>query len=260
MCPDLDAPPRPDARIGAVLRLPARSVDKRRIRLLDVLPAYLAVRLADALTDAEREAYLRGVYAGRHQWTANFDGVQFTLGRAWYTHLEEDRVDEYFGGAAESDACVERFVPGLQAKMLALASSLVEAPVTQRLGWCGPGVHVFPAGNEVSFTGGEVHFDSEGLSEEQLAARTPALSLVLMLEPPDAGGGLRVWDAMFDGDSHPREPDASVASATITYEPGELLVIDSYRLHQILPFSGSTDRVSATMHLALEDGQWEAWF
>ena len=207
----------------------------------------------------ERQRWLTGIYAARAAWTPCFEGVQFTLGRAYYTHLEEGREGEYFGDALASDQAVERAVPGLQARVRALAAELVRAPVTPRRGWCGPGVHVFPAGQWLSCHGGDLHFDTEGLRAQELAARAPALSLVLMLQPPERGGGLRLWDARYEGDDAP--PDvADLPSVVIDYQPGDLLVFDSYRLHQILPFTGDRDRVSVTAHLVLGPQGWEAWF
>src|SRR5262249_11835415 len=70
------------------------------------------------LSPEECAAWVRGVYAARAHWTRNFEGVQFTVGRAWYTHLEEDATDDYFAGVAASDALVEQFLPGLQARVL----------------------------------------------------------------------------------------------------------------------------------------------
>ena len=58
------------------------------------LETHLCVRVPrtfDATTCAEM---VRGVYASREEWTHDFDGEQFCLGRAWYTHLETDRVAE----------------------------------------------------------------------------------------------------------------------------------------------------------------------
>jgi hypothetical protein len=211
------------------------------------------------LPEDERRRWLRGVYAARAEWTPCFENVQFTLGRAYYTHLEEGREAEYFEGAPASDATVERAAPGLQARVRALAAELVRAPVTARRGWCGPGVHVFPAGEWLSRRGGDIHFDTEGLRAHELAARVPALSLVLMLQPPARGGGLRLWDVRYAGDDDP--PDVSgVPSVVVDYGPGDLLAFESYRLHQILPFDGDRDRVSVTAHLALGRVGWEAWF
>jgi hypothetical protein len=224
------------------------------------LATSLALRLPRVLDPGACERYAAQVLNARQDWTKNFAGVQFTLGRAWYTHLEEDREDEYFANAEASDATVRRATPGLQERMLAAVSAVLEAPVTQRPGWCGPGVHIFPARSVVARKGGEVHFDTEGLTEPQLARRAAALSFILMLQPPEVGGGLRVWDRLYDGEDFPDKPEPDVPVTQIAYEPGELVVIDSYRLHQILPFAGSRDRISATMHAALEGNDWEAWF
>jgi hypothetical protein len=202
------------------------------------------------------------VYAARADWTPCFEGVQFTLGRAYYTHLEEAREDEYFATARASDAIVERALPDLQARVRAILAELVGADVLPRPGWCGPGVHIFPAGHWLSQNGGDIHFDTEGLREEELDARHPALSAILMLQAPARGGGLRVWDALWDG----RDDEAAIAtaaqapSAVAEYTAGDLVVIDSYRLHQIQPFSGERDRLSVTAHLVFADGHWQSWF
>lgn len=203
-----------------------------------------------------------GVYAARADWTPCFEGVQFTLGRAYYTHLEEDRADEYFAMAAASDAIVERALPALQARVRDILGELVGAPVAPRPGWCGPGVHIFPAGNWLSQNGGDVHFDTEGLREPERAARLPALSAILMLQPPRQGGGLRVWDALWDGrdDEDDIAAAACAESTVVDYAAGDLVVIDSYRLHQIQSFSGDRDRLSVTAHLIFADGRWQAWF
>jgi hypothetical protein len=214
------------------------------------------------LTSAECERWVRGIYAARAAWTPCFHGVQFTLGRAYYTHLEEGAADEYFARATQSDAVVERAVPGLQDHVRALMAELLGEPVTPRVGWCGPGVHIFPAGGWLAQNGGDVHFDTEGLRHAELAARVPALSAILMLQSPPTGGGLRVWDALWDGDDSDAAIDraARAPSTVVTYDRGDLVVIDSYRLHQIQPFDGAHDRVSVTEHLVFSEGRWQAWF
>lgn len=242
---------------GGTLRLPPRTQGPRAPGLLALLPTYLAVRYPGVLTRDHAETYAAGVAAAREEWTPNFGGTQFTLGRAWYTHLEEDREDEYFADAAASDARVERWAPGLQQRMMAILRRLMSARVVLREGWCGPGVHVFQAGSPVARDGGDVHFDVEGLTDAQLSRRARALTLVLTLQP---AGGLQVWDQMYAGEAVALEPPAEVASALLEYEPGELVVIDSYRLHQIMPFQGSADRITATVHLVEEGDVWEAWF
>jgi hypothetical protein len=239
-----------------------------------LLATSLAVRMAGAI-DAERAArWAAGVRAARAEWVSDFGGSQFSLGRAWYTHLEQDRAADYFANAAASDAAVERACPGLQAAMRELAARAVGAPVVPRAGWCGPGVHVFPAGGEVATRGGEIHFDTEGLTPAQLAERAPALTLVVMLEPPSSGGGLKVWDELHEGgvgarefekadgadDDEDDDESAERPPLTCAYEAGTLVLIDSYRLHQIQAFGGATDRISATVHAAFVAGAWETWF
>src|SRR6185312_12792057 len=143
-----------------------------------VASADLYLHRAGVLDAAACARWVAGVYAARADWTPCFEGVQFTLGRAYY-------------------AIVERALPALQARVRGLLGELVGAPVTPRPGWCGPGVHIFPAGDWLSQNGGDVHFDTEGLREPERAARLPALSAILMLQPPRQGGGLRVWDALW---------------------------------------------------------------
>jgi hypothetical protein len=144
-----------------------------------------------------------------------------------------------------------------------LVSAALAATVVARPGWCGAGVHVFPAASEVATRGGVVHFDTEGLADFHLARHAPAVSLVLMLQPPERGGGLRLWPLRYEGREAPavdeieRAGDASV----FRYAAGDALLFDSYRLHQIEPFNGERDRVSATLHAAeLAPALWESWF
>jgi hypothetical protein len=211
--------------------------------------------------DRERcEGWIRGVYAARDAWVHDFKGAQHSLGRAWYTHLEQERASEYFAKAKESDALVERFCPGLQQTMRDLASRAVEGRVVQREGWCGAGVHVFPANGVCAKKGGDIHFDDEGLTPAHKADRAAALTLVLMLQPAESGGGLKVWDVVYRGSNAYEDDDLEQRSEIAEYGVGDLVVMDSYRLHQIQPFGGATDRISATIHLAHVAGEWESWF
>lgn len=227
---------------------------------LSELEGALAIQKDAAVDAARARAWAEGVRAGREHWHRDFGGAQFSLGRAWYTHLEQGKAGAYFEDPAASDADVERFCPGLQDAMRGLAAEVVGAPVVARPGWCGPGVHVFPAGELVAQNGGDVHFDSEGLTPAHASDRAPALTLVLMLDPPEGGGGLRVWDVTYAGTEAYEDEDLERPSVTCLYRTGDLVVIDSYRLHQIQPFQGERDRISATCHVAFASGQWESWF
>ena len=231
-----------------------------RVALLPRLAGALALRARGAVAADRAAAWAAGVRAARAAWVTDFGGAQFSLGRAWYTHLEQDRAGDYFANVRASDESVEHACPGLQSAMRQLLGRAVGAAVVGRAGWCGPGVHVFPAGALVAERGGDIHFDTEGLTPAHVAERAPALTLVLMLQPSRSGGGLRVWDVTYAGTDAYEDEDLERAHVTCDYAAGDLVVIDSYRLHQIQPFAGELDRISATCHAAFVAGQWETWF
>src|SRR5688572_17583537 len=120
------------------------------------LDSHPAVLLEGAATEDEVGDIAARVLAARDRWTPDFGGEQFALGRAFYTHLETGRSKEYFAGAAASDAVVEAALPGVQARALALLAQTLGGHVRRRDGFCGPGVHVFPAGGKVAREGGVV--------------------------------------------------------------------------------------------------------
>lgn len=229
--------------------------------LLDRLDAHLGLALPAALPRDVCARWSAAVLAARAAWTVDFDGDQFSLGRAFYTHFETDRAEAYFAGAAASDALVERHLPGMQERVLDLYRALVAAEVRRRARWCGPGVHIFPAGGWLAQRGGVAHFDTEGLSEHQLERGARALTLVLMLQPAEAGGGLRLWDALHDGRDEATPDELARPSVIADYAVGDALLLDSYRLHQIQGFRGARDRISITAHaVEIDDGLWDVWF
>ena len=220
-----------------------------------------AVLLRGAAPAAWSAAQAAAVEVARERWTSDFGGEQFSLGGAFYTHLETGRSREYFAGAAASDAVVEAVLPGTQARTLGLLARMIGGEVRRRAGFCGPGVHVFPAGGKVAREGGVVHYDLEGLTEHQLAHSHSALTLVWMLQPASWGGGLRLWDVRFDGRPDSEIDEDDYAKVTVRSAAGDALLIDSRRLHQIRPFRGDSDRVSITVHaVEVDRGVWEAWF
>lgn len=224
---------------------------------MQLLEGARALRVRGALSVQACEDHTLNIMKARRSWTRDFHGDQFSLGRAWYTHLETDREEEYLDHAAASDALVQRVLPGLQDHLIQLVANMVGAPVVRRPGWCGPGVHIFPAGGVLAQRGGEVHFDAEGLSEEQCNQHAPALSAVLMLQAPTSGGALRLWDATYG------DPEAAPANGPfddVDYRVGDLALFSSHRLHQIQAFGGALDRVSMTAHTVLDEGRWECWF
>lgn len=225
------------------------------------LEDHLAVILRGALDAAEAGRLAERVLARREWWTSDFGGEQFALGRAFYTHLETGRTKDYFAGAAASDALVEAVLPGMQDRTLALLRQALGGQMRRRAGFCGPGVHVFPAGSKVAREGGVVHYDLEGLTEHQKARGQKAVTLVWMLQPAASGGGLRLWDLLYDGRGDAEvDPDA-YAQLTVRSRAGDAVLIDSRRLHQIRPFRGPTDRIAITVHgVEVDRDVWEAWF
>lgn len=225
------------------------------------LDARLAVALRAVWPADECAALTARVMAARPEWTEDFGGEQFSLGRAFYTHLETGRAGEYFARAAEADACVERHLPGLQARARALYATLVEGRVRPRPGFCGAGVHVFPAGSKVARRGGVAHWDVEGMAPEHLARRRRAVSLVVMLQSPARGGALTLWDAAWDGGDEPTDAALRGPSVALRYGAGDAALFSSYRLHRIRPFAGERDRVSVTLHgVEVDRDVWEVWF
>lgn len=214
-----------------------------------------------ALAPTDAFAWARRVLGARRRWTKDFGGEQHALGRAFYTHLETERAGLYFGRVAASDALVERVVPGLQRWTRELFADIAGGVARQRPGFAGAGVHIFEPGSKVARSGGVVHFDVEGLAPLHRTRRARALSLVVMLQPPTWGGGLRVWDALYAGSEQPSDDALGSRAVTLRYGAGDALMMSSYRLHQIRPFRGASERVSITLHgVEVDRGVFETWF
>jgi hypothetical protein len=221
--------------------------------------AAVVVREAHAIADCHRDA--ARVLEARSRWTSDFAGEQFTLGRAFYTHLETGRAGVYFANARRADDEVETVLPGLQEEMRRLYGRLVGGTARARLGFCGAGVHVFPAEGKVARAGGVVHWDVEGLPPLALERSSRAMTLVVMLQPAHWGGGLRIWDALWDGHDEPDDAALEAPHRTLRYRAGDAMLMSSYRLHQIRPFRGALDRLSVTLHgVEVDRGVWDTWF
>jgi hypothetical protein len=120
---------------------------------------------------------------------------------------------------------------------------------------------VFPAKGHVARKGGVVHFDVEGLTPHQIATRRRAVTLVWMLQPAEWGGGLWIWNATYRGSEAPSKRQLAAARRTVRYGAGDIVLMDSGRLHQIRPFRGDRDRISVTAHgVEVDSGVWEVWF
>src|SRR5262245_10879112 len=73
----------------------------------------------------------------------------------------------------------------------------------------------------LSANGGDIHFDTEGLLDDERESSAPARSIIVMLQAPARGGGLRVWDTAYEGEDEVEEPE-DIASETIEYAAGDL--------------------------------------
>lgn len=229
--------------------------------LLADLDTHLAFGVREALPARTARAWARRVLERDQLLVEDFGGEQLCLGRAFYTHLETGRSKEYFRDARASDARVEEVLPGAQSFMDDLLARLVGGNVRRRFGFCGPGVHVFPANEKVARSGGVVHFDTEGLTEEDLARKRRAVSLVVMLQAPRTRGGVKLWDVTYRGRLYATERELSRRSTTTTYRAGDALLFSSHRLHQIQGFGGRAPRISLTVHgVEVDAGEWWSWF
>ncbi len=221
----------------------------------------VVLALRAAIDPRTARAWSERIMGARSRWTSDFDGEQYSVGRAFYTHFETDRAALYFRGVAKSDALVERVVPGMQEAARSLFAELAGVATRQRPGFAGAGAHIFQPASLVARRGGVVHFDVEGLAPMHRARRARALSLVVMLQPPSWGGGLRVWDALYAGQEHPSEHQLSADRVTLRYNAGDAVLMSSYRLHQIRPFRGDLARISITLHgIEVDAGVFETWF
>jgi len=225
------------------------------------LERHAAVGVRAAMTAAEAAALAARVLAADDDLGDDFGGEQRSLGRPWYTHMETGRAAEYFRDAVASDARVERVIPGVQDRTLAVLGRVVGGIVRRRHGFCGPGVHVFPPGEKVARRGGVFHYDLEGLTPTWRYALPRAVSLVWMLQPPVSGGGLSLFNKVYDGENWPMDEDPRVRRTTTRMRAGDALVFSSYRLHRINGFRGGQARVSVTCHaVEVDRGVWDAWF
>ncbi|MFN3386079.1 MAG: hypothetical protein ACK42Y_05770 [Candidatus Thermochlorobacter sp.] len=245
----------PDALI---LSLPGSTLGQSAVTLL--LRHHLAIHYRAVFSEQRCSALTAAVYAARAFWNADFDGAHFSLGRSWYAHWAERRTRLYFQHAQASNRLVERFLSGMPSQIHALMSQALGAPVRLRAGWCGPGIHIFPASGWCAQHGGDIHFDTEGLLYPTPLAHTAALTMILMLQAPEQGGGLKLWQVRYPQHRNLTPAMLAAEHQTIVYQTGDLVIIDAYTLHQIQPFEGQRDRISITAHLAHTPTGWVIWF
>lgn len=229
------------------------------------LTKHPAVGVRGAMCAHEAGAFAARVLDASDRLVDDFGGEQQALGRAFYTHLESGAAATYFAQQAASDAVVETVLPGMQARTLALLARLVGGVVRRRHGFCGPGVHVFPAHEKVAERGGVFHYDLEGLGAVErrvgVDGGARAVSLVWMLQQGKTRGGLSLFNKRYRGDNWDMDRAPSAQVTTTRALPGDVVVFSSYRLHRINGFGGDDARIAVTCHAVEVDRDvWECWF
>ena len=209
----------------------------------------------------------------------DFGGEQRSLGRALYTHLENGRAHRYFQAAGHTserfskpaganpslvrggDDVVEAVLPGMQALTRAALARLVGGVVRQRHGFCGSGVHVFPAGEKVAMRVGVFHDDLEGLTGVHVDAGARALSFVIMLQAGARRGGLTLFAKPYRVENWQMEKEPRSQRTTTTATARDAILLSSYRRHRIHAFSELNARKSVTCHaVEVDHKMWDCWF
>lgn len=221
---------------------------------------YAALHIQSVLPINACEDIVRKVYEHTEHWNSDFDGLQFSFGQAYYPHLEAGTTDTYFEKVEVSDRMFNQALPGLQEFAMKLLSSIVGGYVQQREGWSGPGIHIFPIDGYAAKNAGEVHFDLDGISDKDRMALSPAVTLIVMLQPPSTGGGLKVWNTKYAGFDALELNIETIENSILEYKIGDVVAINSYTLHQIQPFTSTVDRISLTVHSIFNGECWDCWF
>lgn len=248
-------------------RLDSQRADLRRS--LTKADGLRAVIFDSFLTASECREYADTAYMLQSYWRAGTLQGEYTLGRAWYTSIDNREVVDYFDESDYLNRIIRQSFPGLIEKILHFCQRWTDCKnVGIRSGWAGPGIVVFhPSSSLTAKRGGSVHIDYEGLSKRMLdaAVHPPEVySFMLPLQMPVNGGHLRTWPEVYRRYHHERylreicKPEGK--TRLVPYSVGSLCGIYSLRIHQIEPFRGKDDRVILTFHLGKLDGQWCIWF
>jgi hypothetical protein len=230
----------------------------------------LAVVFQGIFSLEENQEIVSKIYSLKNLWVPSYEGEQYALGRVWYAHVDDRIQDNYFERAIESNKMIETHFPGLYQKLCNFCSKIqMNEPVRIREKWAGPGFVIFPAHEYCAKEGGGIHYDWEGLTEEQRNnSDTEAYSFISLLQKPERGGGIRIWETKYDPSRKEESlkpsidilPDPGAKNVLIDYQVGDLLLINSLSLHQIQPFEGDADRITLTFHIAKNSESWHIWF
>lgn len=219
------------------------------------------------LSKEECAELLTGVYTLRPYWRQGTQDGEYTLGRVWYTALDNRDVIDYFEEVSGFNALIDQSFPGLIPQILDFSRKFAaNDSIKIRPGFAGPGFVIFTPRSLTAKEGGAIHIDCEGLSTRMLDVPGGAevYSLMISIQLPEEGGFLRTWPDYYQPsqkDKYLNDIDIPLGRMEIVpYEVGGISVISSPRVHQIEPYSGCLDRVILTFHLGKIDNEWLVWF
>lgn len=217
----------------------------------------------------ERLRQLRGQWIQRHIILP-----YYTLGATAYLDETDPAALEghYFVAKKYNPLLLENFGWIYDRLNQTLAATL-EAPVMPHEGFALPGFHIFLADEmfqdeNLAF----IHYDLQYLKlawvdRENLDFTSP-ISFTLAISLPKYGGGMYVWDAMYEDTMN--RPDEEVERMRDTklrryheYSRGQLFVHSGHFLHQIAPFFNvqpEDERITLQGHAVRHPDGWHYYW
>lgn len=248
---------------------------------LSLRPGHVLV-IPEFVSPATAATWYRDSMSRMELWRFTID--HYVLGMAYYAEMENGDVARYHQQAAESNVIVDSVLPNFRSVM-AEGCRFIWNPTNRHIPahpravgganlWVHGGLTLNDTegnldGIESEEQFGKGHIDSEGLAPYphlMLSPDTLMYSACLSIATPAIGGGLYVWEGVrhigYDRDIRPAES----ALTYCRYEPGTLVLFDSFLWHRIESVGTSPDqqhRVVGVMHflyLSHPYPHWEYWY
>jgi len=234
---------------------------------LSIFDSIIALQIKNYFSKEECYNFVKKIYDNKQFWNSDYGGEQYSVGQNFYAMCNANKEAEYFENSKQVSNHLNKEYRDLMNKVTDVFSHFsVSEPFTIKPDWCNPGVVVFPKNEYVALNSGPIHIDAEGLRNgELLDFNSKTLSFIGMLQKPEKNGNLRIWDIKFTPDSNEDDliqiaKDNYYNSFEIVYEEGDLVIINSLNLHQILSFEGSKDRITTLFFSSFLNGKWNIWF
>ncbi len=204
-------------------------------------------------------------------WTRRHDDLpSFTLGASAYLDLPNG-IPKYIAGGNRGNMMLKRHFADENLLLMAGLKKALDAPVFMTKRYAQPGFHIFKHHPDLEDLKPSMHWD---LQEVQLPdyEGTPGppgsrFSFTLPLRLPASGGGLQMWDALFDINTHKEvlkfHKETQPPSTHHAYALGEAFIHSGLMLHQIatatMPGPGEA-RVTWQGHGKKTDRGWELYW